>query len=136
VVQDLCERTFEFSVRIVRLCQTLDEASGVGRTLGRQLLRSGTSIGANVEEGQGGQSKADFVSKYSIARKEARETLYWLRLLVASEVVAEEKLGPLIQECDELIAILTAIIKKTKGVTAAKVGRRRKDEKEPKTPET
>ncbi len=112
--RDLCERTFDFSVRIVRLCQLLDEKPGVGRTLGNQILRSGTSIGANVEEGQGGQSRADFLSKYSIARKEARETLYWLRLLVTSEIVSEDKLAPLIQESDELIAILTAIIKKTR----------------------
>ena len=114
--RDLCERTFEFSIRIVRLCQELDAKPGVGRILGRQILRAGTSIGANVEEGQGGQSRADFVSKYSIARKEARETHYWLRLLVASEILAENKLGPLIQECNELIAILTTIIKKSKGI--------------------
>lgn len=112
--RDICERTFEFSVRIVRLCQELATKPGIGRTLSKQLLRSGTSIGANVEEGQGGQSRADFVSKYSIACKEARETHYWLRLLVATEIMPEDKLAPLTQESDELIAILTAIIKKTK----------------------
>ena len=112
--RDICERTFEFSVRIVRLCQELDKKPGVARTLGRQLLRSGTSIGANVEEAQGGQSRADFVSKYSISCKEARETHYWLRLLIATEIVPESKLKPLIQEADELIAILTTIIKNTK----------------------
>ena len=112
--RDLCERTFGFSVRIVRLCQELEKKPGVARTLGRQLLRSGTSIGPNVEEAQGGQSRADFVSKYSIACKEARETHYWLRLIVATGIVPEDKLAPLIQEANELIAILTTIIKKTK----------------------
>jgi four helix bundle protein len=68
----ICERTFEFAVRIVKLCRFLDEQPGVGRTLSNQLLRSGTSIGANVEEAKGGQSKADFLSKISIACKEAR----------------------------------------------------------------
>ena len=112
--RDLCERTFEFAGRIVRLCQALDERPGVARTLGRQLLRSGTSIGANIEEGQAGQSRADFVSKYSIAAKEARETHYWLRLLGSNNVVPEADLHDPLEECNQLIAILTTIIKKTK----------------------
>jgi four helix bundle protein len=113
---DIPERTFEFSKRIVRLCQRLDERPGVPRTLSNQVLRSGTSIGANVEEGQASQSKADFISKYSIACKEARETHYWLRLLAASEVIHEGLLHELISECNELIAILTAIIRKMRGM--------------------
>lgn len=112
--RDLPERSFQFALRIVLLCQDLDKAPGVSRTLANQLLRSGTSIGANIEEGQASQSKADFVSKYSIACKEARETHYWLRLLSASEIVEEEKLQLLIGESNELIAVLTTIIKKTK----------------------
>ena len=111
---DLCERTFEFATRIVRLCRELDKRPGVSRTLCNQLLRSGTSIGANVEEGQCGQSRADFVSKIQIACKEARETLYWLRLLVATDIVSAEKLEPLVKESNELVAILTTIIKNTK----------------------
>ena len=113
---DIPERTFEFSKRIVRLYQRLDERPGVSITLSNQLLRSGTSIGANVEEGQASQSKADFISKYSIACKEARETHYWLRLLAASEVIQEGLLSELISECNELIAILTAIIRKMRGM--------------------
>ena len=81
--RDLPERTFEFARRIVKVCQALDQTPGVSRTLAHQLLRSGSSIGANVEEGQGSQSRADFVAKYFIACKEARETHYWLRLLTA-----------------------------------------------------
>lgn len=112
--KDLCERTFRFAGRVVRLCQTLDERPGVGRILGRQLLRAGTSIGANVEEGQAGQSRADFVSKYSIASKEARETHYWLRLLASTELVPETSLQDLLDESNQLVAILTTIIKNTK----------------------
>ena len=112
---DLPERTFEFAVRVVQLCKTLDATPGTPRTLSRQLLRSGTSVGANVEEGQASQSRADFIAKYSIACKEARETHYWLRLLVATDIQPGSRLGPLIQEAHELIAILTAIIKKTRG---------------------
>ena len=112
--RDIVERTFRFSVRIVKLCQVLDGRPGVGRTLSRQLLRSGTSIGANVEEAQAGQSRADFLSKYSIALKEARETHYWLRLIADCEILAPIRLAEITQECDELVAILTAIIKSTR----------------------
>jgi len=113
-VRDICERTFRFAARIVKLCQTLDETRGVNRTLANQLLRAGTSIGANVEEAQGGQSRADFLSKYAIARKEARETQYWLRLLVETQILPKEKLADLMDESDQILAILTTIIKKTK----------------------
>ena len=107
-------RTFDFAKRIVKLCQVLDNNPGVSRTLGRQLIRSGTSIGANVEEGQASQSRADFCSKYSIACKEARETHYWLRLLAETDLLKSEQLAPITQECNELIAILTSIVKKTR----------------------
>lgn len=111
---DLRQRTFDFAVRVVNLCRSLDKTPGVSRILGRQLLRSGTSIGANVEEGQASQSRADFVAKYSIACKEARETHYWLRLLAAAEIMPQNKTLDLIDEVDQLIAILTTIVKKTK----------------------
>jgi len=113
---DLCERTFEFALRVLNLSMKLNRKTGFPRSLSGQLLRAGTSIGANVEEGRAGQSRADFISKYSIARKEAREAKYWLRLLVASELVTVDDGNPLVQEADELIRILTAIIKKAKGV--------------------
>lgn len=109
---DLPERTFQFAQRVVKLCQFLDEKPGVPRTLANQLLRSGTSIGANVEEGQAAQSEADFISKYSIACKEARETHYWLRLLAASGILPSDRLAELETECNELIAISTTIVKK------------------------
>ena len=86
----------------------------MSRTLASQLLRSGTSIGANVEEAQAGQSKPDFISKMSIACKEARETHYWLRLLIASDIVQEGKIGDLVKEADELVRILSTIVKSSR----------------------
>ncbi|MGH9871166.1 MAG: four helix bundle protein [Pyrinomonadaceae bacterium] len=109
-MRDIRERTFNFSPRIIRLCQQLEEQAGVARTLGWQLLRSGTSIGANVEEAQAGQSKLDFISKNAIALKEARETVYWLRLLSASKVIPAKRLSELQQEADELAKIIGSII--------------------------
>ena len=107
---DIRERAFDFAVRVVRLCRYLDEKPGVGRTLGKQLLRAGTSVGANVEEAKAGQSRADFISKNAIALKEARETSYWLRLLAASDVLDEARVADLRVEAEELTRILAAII--------------------------
>lgn len=105
---DLTERTFEFARRVVKLCQVLDQTPGVSRTLANQLLRAGTSIGANVEEGQASQSRADFIAKYSIACKEARETHYWLRLLAAGELVPKERITEL-RACNKInVAIVVA----------------------------
>jgi four helix bundle protein len=108
---DICERTFRFAVRIVSFCAELERTPGIGWSLSKQLLRSGTSIGANVEEGQAAQSKADFISKYSIARKEARETGYWLRLVSTTGVSNNPEIGELLNETGQLIKILTTIIK-------------------------
>ncbi|WP_339373684.1 MULTISPECIES: four helix bundle protein [unclassified Anabaena] len=88
----ITDRTFEFAIRIINLCKVLDESPGVVRTISKQLLRSGTSIGANVEESQAAQSTADFVNKLEIALKEGRETRYWLRLLIATELIPENRL--------------------------------------------
>lgn len=112
--KQITDRTFEFSVRIINLCKVLNESSGVGRTLSQQLLKSGTSIGANVEESQSAQSTADFVHKLEIALKEARETKYWLRLLIATELISEDRLLPMLGEINELIKIIAAIVVKTK----------------------
>jgi four helix bundle protein len=79
-----------------------------------QLLRAGTSIGANVAEGIDSENRKDFVYKYSIASKEGRESHYWLRLLVASELVPPERLMPLKDEASELVAILMTIVKKSR----------------------
>lgn len=105
------ERSFLFAVRIVKLCQFLEKQDLVSRTLANQLLRSGTSIGANIEEAQAGQSKADFIVKMSIARKEARETHYCIRLLKESELITNSQLSEILQESDEIVRILTSIVK-------------------------
>jgi four helix bundle protein len=107
---DIRERAFNFALRIIKLCKQLEEEPGVARTLSWQLLRSGTSIGANLEEAQAGQSKLDFISKNAIALKEARETIYWLRLLAASHIVSEKRLLDLQKEADELARIIGSII--------------------------
>jgi four helix bundle protein len=83
--KELCDRTRAFALRIIKLYQGLPR-NEVGRVIGRQLLKSGTSIGANVEEAQAGYSRPDFAAKMSIALKEARETRYWLTLLLESEL--------------------------------------------------
>jgi len=110
----ITERTFDFAVRIVKLCQALSKKSASSRPLFSQLIRSGTSVGANVEEAQAAQSKADFVHKMEIALKELRETRYWLRLLVATGEVTEEQLGALIGESEELVRIVSKIVVSTK----------------------
>ncbi len=112
--RDIQERAFRFACRVVKLYQFLAKQEGVGKVLCKQVLRSGTSIGAYLEEATGGQSKADFISKCSISLKEARETYYWLRLLGETGVVAEEKLTGLTGEANELVAILTSIIRKSR----------------------
>jgi four helix bundle protein len=111
---NITERTFEFAVRIVEFCQRLDSNPGVTRTLGRQLLRSGTSIGANVEEAQAAQSSADFISKCSIALKEARETSYWLRLFTTTRLLEGDSLDFLRRESNEISRILGVIVVRTK----------------------
>lgn len=111
---EICERTFDFAKRIVLLYRKADRRNDGSRTLYRQLLRSGTSVGANVEEAQGGQSRADFLSKMQIACKEARETHYWLRLLVATDLAASDDVNDLLVETNEIVAVLTTIVRKTK----------------------
>lgn len=113
--QRIQDRAFEFACRIVKLHAYLCKHGETARRIGNQLLSSGTSIGANLEEADAGQSRADFVAKCSIALKEARETHFWLRLFAATEQVPESRLGPLTQEANELIAILTTIVQKSKG---------------------
>ncbi len=112
--RDLPERTKKFALRVITLCQVVNETPGVGWTLAKQLLRSGTSIGANVAEGEGAQSEADFLTKYSISLKEAHETLYWLDLIEQAKLIQPDRMIDLQQECNELIAILTTICKKLK----------------------
>ena len=101
-------KSFDFAVRIVKLYQYLCEEKKE-YVLSKQLLRSGTSIGANVSEAQRGQSKPDFYAKIAIALKEANETLYWIRLLHATEYLNDKEFSILNSDINEIISILVAI---------------------------
>ena len=114
-VTDIEERTAEYAIRAVRLFRHLQrKRDGVGLILGKQFLRSATSVGANMTEAQSGESKADFIHKCSVSQKEAKESRYWLKLMIKAEIVPRTKLIPLLQETEELVAIITAIIVNTK----------------------
>ena len=104
------DKSFQFGVRVLKTVRKLRKDSGEYE-IASQLLRSGTSIGANVSEAQYAQSKRDFASKMAIARKEANETKYWLQLLAAAEILPEAAARELIGEVTEIVRILTAIIK-------------------------
>ena len=110
----ITERTENFAIRIIKACSFLSKQSDVSKTLFRQLLRSGTSIGANVHEAQSAQSNKDFIHKLEIALKEARETEYWLKILIKSELVKENKFKLLLQESQEIKAIIAASVVKLK----------------------
>ena len=103
------EKTYKFSLQIIALYKQLKDQNEY--VLSKQILRSGTSIGANTEEATAAQSRKDFISKMSIASKEARETNYWLRLLRDSQLCSDKDLKGMITESEEIIKILTAIVK-------------------------
>ena len=107
------EKSFQFSVRIVNLYKHLAQAKKEF-VLSKQLLRCGTSIGANIAEAQQAQSHPNFISKLSIALKEAYETDYWIRLLNATEYLSDLEFSSLINDCREIEKMLTAIIKSSK----------------------
>ena len=106
-------KSIEFAKRIIKLCRFLcDEKREY--ILSKQILRSGTSIGANVTEAEYGISKKDFLSKMYIAFKECAETLYWLELLYSSEYISKKEYASLYSDCDELRKILSSITKTVK----------------------
>jgi four helix bundle protein len=107
------EKSFHFAVRIVKLNQYL-RTKKKEYILSKQLLRSGTSIGANVAESQQAQSRADFISKLEIALKETTETKYWLRLMKETGYLSESEFESIFSDCAELEKILVRIIKSTK----------------------
>ena len=111
----IVEKSFEFSLSVIDLYrQLIDQKEYV---LSKQLLRSATSIGANIEEAQAAQSKKDFIAKMSISSKEARESLYWIRLLDASQIIRFDY-SQLRFQIDEIIKILTAIVKSAQQETS------------------
>lgn len=107
---EIAERAFHFACRIVLLYEQFLQKGGAARALAPQLLDSGTSIGANLEEAAAGQTKPDFIAKVCIARKEARETVYWLRLLAKVPSVAPEDVVSELDEAKQLVAILGSIV--------------------------
>ncbi len=112
---DIRERAFAFSVCLLKFCRQLDQRDFVIHTITRQLVRAGTSIGANLEEVQSGETRSDFIHKNAVALKEARETRYWIRLLTASGFAENAATKNLEQESEEMVKILAAIIVSAKG---------------------
>jgi four helix bundle protein len=112
--RSIIERTFEYAVRIVKLADALARRSRIGEKLASQIIKSGTSIGANVEEAQAAESRADFVHKYKIALKEARETTYWLQFITAVNLITEKNMAGLRTEADEISRVIAQIIINTK----------------------
>ena len=114
--KDLRVRTKAFARRVIRLYCALPKNEAVAQILGKQALRSGTSIGTNYREAYRARSKAEFISKIGDCLKEADETWYWLELLLEENILPTRRLQPLLAEADELIAVLTTISKRSKGL--------------------
>jgi four helix bundle protein len=112
---DLKDRTKKFGLRIVRMFSELPKRTEV-QVIGKQVLRSGTSVGANYREAYRGRSKAEFISKCGDSLRELEETAYWLELLVDTGAIPAKKLASLQRECDELTAIFVTILKRSKQV--------------------
>jgi four helix bundle protein len=106
-------KSYAFAIRFVKLSRYLYREKKE-YILSKQILRSGTSIGANIEEAIGGHSRRDFLHKISIAYKEARETRYWLKLLRDSNILQKRYAEPIIKDCDELIKLTASIIRTMK----------------------
>jgi four helix bundle protein len=114
----ICTRAFEFGWRILKLAEKLWDRGPAARHIAMQLMGCGTSIGANAEEAQDGQTKADFIAKLSVSRKEARETKYWLRMSLAIGVASNSEIEWELQEAGELRAMIVASIKTARGSTS------------------
>ncbi len=112
--RNLRERSFHFACRIVRLCHHLSSVPGVHRQLGSQLVRAGTSVGANLEEAKSAHTRREFACKLGLVLREARETLYWLRLVEANGLADANETGALVREADELVAIFTVAVRKAR----------------------
>ena len=115
--RDLCERTFLFSRDIVRFCMILSRQPGASRQISGQLLRAGTSVGGNAEEARAAYSRREFACKNNVVLKEARESRFWLRLVIATGLTPEgyeQTTEALRQEADELVGIYTASVRSTR----------------------
>jgi len=110
---DLEERTLEFAKRIIRMCKTLPK-DVINNRLIDQVMRSGPSMGANYREANETETKKDFKYRVRICRKESKETIYWLKLIIEANPKFDERINPLIQETTELLKIFAAILKNSK----------------------
>jgi four helix bundle protein len=113
LTRDLKERTYAFARRIIRMYTALPR-SAVAQLLGKQVLRSGTSVGANYREAFRGRSKAEFTSKMGDCLRELDESEYWLELLIDESIVSQQKMNPLLDETRQLIAIFVTIVKSSR----------------------
>jgi four helix bundle protein len=113
-MQDLQTRTKKFSLRIIRLCQALPNGF-VSRRIGDQLVRSGMSVGANYRAACRARSSAEFIAKMGIVEVEADETIYWMELLIESEIMKGPDLQPLMKEANEIVAMIVASIRTARG---------------------
>jgi len=111
---DLSQRLLNYAVRIIKIVEALPKTI-VGKRIGDQLLRSGTSVGANYEEAQGAESTGDFIHKLQIALKELRESNYWLRVIAGAALLPKEKLTDILDESDQLCRILSKAVATAKG---------------------
>ena len=107
---ELKQRTFDFGVRVVRLVEALPR-TGTAQVIGRQLLRAGTAVGANYRAAKRARSRAEFVAKLGIVEEECDESVYWIELLTALDIVKESRVAELRQEASELVAIMVTSIK-------------------------
>ena len=114
--KNLQERTKQFALSIIRTSSMIPKTTEA-QVLGKQLLRSGTSVGANYREAYRGRSKAEFIAKCGDSLRELEETAYWLELLVDGKAIPAEKLAPIRRECDELLAIFVTISKRSKNTS-------------------
>ncbi|HEU4323974.1 MAG TPA: four helix bundle protein [Roseiflexaceae bacterium] len=127
--EDLRTRTKSFALRIIRLYASLPKQTDA-QVLGKQLLRSGTSIGANYREAYRARSKAEFTAKVGDCLKEAEETMYWIELLIDSSIIPANQLAHLLDEANQLTAIFVSSLKKQKGQTQSRSRSNRKPKPE------
>jgi four helix bundle protein len=113
----ISERAFDFACRIIKLCEKLWTRGPAARKVADQLFKCGTSIGANAEEAEGGQTKADFIAKMAISRKESRETVFWLRVGIATGITSKDEVAWELDEAQQLKAMTTQAVKTAQAST-------------------
>jgi four helix bundle protein len=121
----ICDRSFEFASRALKLCERIWDRGPSARHLASQLMGSATSIGANAEEAQEAQTKPDFIAKMSISRKEARESAWWLRLIIKNDIATAKEVEWELSEARQLLAMIKSAI-----LTARKSSRRGPDSRD------